>query len=142
MKKNIFSSKKNESELEGILGSLEREIMETVWDRQTVSGREVFESVKKTKNVALTTVLTVLDRLGKKGLLRKIKDNSVFVYKPVMSRQEFVEQVSSETFKRVMNISSLDAVASFVNVVADSSPEELQRLMQLVEKKKIEMENR
>lgn len=142
MKKSIFSFKKNESELEGILGSLEKDIMEVLWERQTASGKEVFESIKQSKDVALTTVLTVLDRLTKKELVKKVRENTLFVYKPMMQKDKFLEQVSAETFKRVMSISSLDAVASFVDVVADSNPEELERLMLLVEKKKMELESK
>lgn len=142
MKKSIFSFKKNESELEGILGSLEKDIMEVLWERQTASGKEVFESIKQSKDVALTTVLTVLDRLTKKELVKKVRENTLFVYKPMMQKGKFLEQVSAETFKRVMSISSLDAVASFVDVVADSNPEELERLMLLVEKKKMELESK
>ncbi|TRY17132.1 BlaI/MecI/CopY family transcriptional regulator [Tessaracoccus rhinocerotis] len=52
-------------------GALEAEIMQVLWDRaEPISAREVQEALTGPEP-ATTTVLTVLDRLHKKGLVRR-----------------------------------------------------------------------
>ena len=56
-----------------ILGDLEADIMEVVWSKTTITVREVFGELKKTREIAYTTVMTVMTRLAEKGLLQKNK---------------------------------------------------------------------
>ena len=56
------------------LGELERSVMETLWARGEISGKEVFDLMGSTHNVQHNTLLTVLDRLINKGLVIKQKD--------------------------------------------------------------------
>lgn len=54
------------------LGPLEREIMNSIWDTNEVTVREVHSRLKKKRDVAYTTVMTVMARLvGKEFLIRK-----------------------------------------------------------------------
>ena len=58
------------------LGDLERKVMNVVWDRADgeVTGRDVAEALP---GYAYTTVATVLDRLSKKGYLRRRTERRV-----------------------------------------------------------------
>jgi len=50
------------------LGKLETLVMETLWNsKEWVSGKEVHAKVQEQRPIALTTVLTVLERLQKRG---------------------------------------------------------------------------
>ena len=52
------------------LGDLERVVMERLWDAGPTDGatvREVHEALEKDREIAYTTVMTVLDRLAKKA---------------------------------------------------------------------------
>lgn len=131
--------KTDKRDFEGVLGSLEKNIMEVLWTKGESSGREVFERIKDSRDIALTTVLTVIERLVKKGLVNKEKGDSTYIYKPVSSKEEFSRNVSKDVFKRVMQMSSSDAVASFVDIVANVDPKELDRLSKLIEAKKKEL---
>ncbi len=121
------------------LGDLEKAIMEALWDRGDVTGKEVFEELHKTRDVALTTVLTVLKRLVKKGLVVKEKGGSTYLYSPVCSRDEFADAVAQEVLKGVFELSTSSATASFVDILADKDVQELDRLSLLIEKKKEEL---
>jgi predicted transcriptional regulator len=124
------------------LGDLEKDIMNILWSRKEATGKEILSELRRTKSTAITTVLTVLDRLVNKSMVAKNKGNSAYIYSPVLTKDEFTDKVSQEVIKGVIDISSSSAIASFVDVLAETDPSELDRLARLVEKKKEEMRER
>jgi len=70
-----------------MLGPLEIQVMEVVWNCGESSVRDVVE--KLDTRLAYTTVMTTLDRLFKKGLLDRHKAERAFVYTPRLSSQEW-----------------------------------------------------
>ena len=77
-----------------------------------------------------------MDRLLKKGLIRRKKMGGVFVYAPSISRDEFVKQVSEEVLQGILDISASSAASSFVDILYKTSPEEMDRLSRLIEERK------
>ncbi len=132
----------NNSTYKGMLGTLEQEIMDTLWARGGMSGRAVHEHIQKSRPVAITTVLTVMERLRKKGLLKKAKSDGVFIYETSKTRDEFARTLSSRLFKDVLDISTGSATACFVDALAEVDPDELKRLDLLIKKKKKELETK
>lgn len=67
--------------------------MEAVWDMQTATVRDVMETVNDgaVKPRAYTTVMTIMDRLHRKGLVDRRRDGNAFVYRPRMSRAEYAD---------------------------------------------------
>jgi len=126
----------------GMLGSLEQEIMDTLWSHKGMSGRAVHEFIHQTRPVALTTVLTVMERLRKKGLLKKAKHGGVFIYEAKKTKDEFARSLSNRLFKDVLDISTGSATACFVDALAEVDPEELNMLDMLIKKKKKELEKK
>jgi predicted transcriptional regulator len=72
------------------LGQREQEIMRVLWKRGSVSVAQVAESLSIT--LAYTTVMTTLDRLFKKGLLNRHKQDRAFVYSPAITPGEVERQ--------------------------------------------------
>ncbi len=65
--------------------------METLWQqRNPVSVRFVHESLLTERELAYTTVMTVLDRLAKKGLVGRQRDGRAWLYVAGPSRAELV----------------------------------------------------
>ena len=60
------------------LGNLEEEIMNIVWELGTCSVRDVFEKISQTKQLAQTTVATILQRLYYKGLTKRIEKKLLY----------------------------------------------------------------
>ena len=72
------------------LGDLERAVMHTVWDASSpLTGRQVADALAG-RALAYTTVLTVLTRLEKKGLLARDCAARAHTYSPVASREDHV----------------------------------------------------
>lgn len=133
---------KKEHDAGNVLGPLEQEILETLWSLGNASGKDVHSSVRERRDVALTTVLTVIERLVKKGVVIKQKTGGPYLYRAAMSREELTEELSAGVFKGLLELSASGAAASFVNALGDSDPGELDRLARLVESKRRELADR
>jgi predicted transcriptional regulator len=73
------------------LGDLERAVMDHLWSAphpQTV--RQVHEALSEQRDLAYTTVMTVLQRLAKKNLVSQLRDDRAHRYAPVHGRDELV----------------------------------------------------
>ncbi len=67
-----------------VLGDLEQHVMAVLWRAQTpVSVRDVHERLHYSRDVAYTTVMTVLDRLGKKGVVERRLEGRAWLYRPL-----------------------------------------------------------
>lgn len=120
-----------------ILGHLEQDILDILWSKKEVSSKEIFINIKYERNIALTTVFTVLERLVKRGLVEKVKRNH-YIFRPTITKAEFARKVSYEIFKEIFKKSADEATESFVDVLADINPLELDRLKTVIERKKKE----
>lgn len=73
------------------LGDLERAVMDLLWDaREPQTVRQVHESLAAHRELAYTTVMTVLQRLARKGLVVQIRDDRAHQYAPAYGRDELV----------------------------------------------------
>jgi predicted transcriptional regulator len=71
------------------LFELEATIMQVVWRQFPVSARDVLRALEHEKERAYTTIMTTMDRLHKKGHLRRSKEGLAWVYAPMMSEAEY-----------------------------------------------------
>ncbi len=78
----------------GRLGMREREVLQIVWKDGSVTVGQVGERLSIP--LAYTTVMTTLDRLFKKGLLRRVKQDRAFLYSPAVSPSD-VESLRART---------------------------------------------
>ncbi|HMG36759.1 MAG TPA: BlaI/MecI/CopY family transcriptional regulator [Blastocatellia bacterium] len=70
------------------LTRFEIEVMEVLWGLGNGSIREIHERLPEHKQVAYTTVQTVVRRLEEKGALRQIKKiGTAFIFEPVVTRK-------------------------------------------------------
>lgn len=73
------------------LGDLERAVMDHLWgsdEPQTV--RQVHEALCAHRELAYTTVMTVLQRLARKNLVDQFRDDRAHRYAPTHGRDELV----------------------------------------------------
>lgn len=74
----------------GAIGSLEITVMEILWAHGESNVHAVAQ--KLARPLAYTTVMTTLDRLYKKGLLIRRKEERAFFYSPRLSRREWEQK--------------------------------------------------
>ena len=76
------------------LGDLEREVMTQLWGAgEPLTVRQVHERVGHVRELAYTTVMTVLDRLAKKGLVTQERADRAYRYAPAQTREELTAAV-------------------------------------------------
>jgi predicted transcriptional regulator len=74
------------------LGDLERAIMEVLWQTDSsLTVRQVSNGLPQ--SLAHTTVMTVLDRLAKKGFARRERDGRAWRYRPAATRESYVAEL-------------------------------------------------
>ncbi len=75
------------------LGELEQAVMDVLWSRdEPATVREVLAALAE-RGLAYTTVMTVLDRLARKGVVRRELDGRAWRYVPAASREAFVAEL-------------------------------------------------
>jgi predicted transcriptional regulator len=123
------------------LGKLERRVMDETWRRKEVSVREVFTSFDE--QIAYTTLMTTLDRLHKKGLLKRRKEGRAFLYSPRVSREEMEQGVTKDVIDGLLGNSVVTGVepllACIVDAVSEHDRELLDELDRLVKEKRREL---
>lgn len=67
--------------------------MEVVWERGEVPVREVMDTLNAgaPKERAYTTYMTIMGRLGAKGMLRRRREGKADFYEPVYTRDQYTD---------------------------------------------------
>ncbi|MGE5618654.1 MAG: BlaI/MecI/CopY family transcriptional regulator [Sphingomonadaceae bacterium] len=83
------------------LGPLEMEVLDVIWEMGQATSREIFEKMRERKRLGQSTVLTVLRRLSDRGILRRDSGGDVYVYSPVMEREELGGRMIDDVVNRI-----------------------------------------
>ena len=77
------------------LGELELNIMRHVWDsgREGCLGAEVLEALESKRSIAVSTVLTTLDRLWDKGIVTREREGKAYRYWALLSEEELEQRI-------------------------------------------------
>ncbi len=122
--------------LRKILGDLETDVMEIVWAEDKITVRLVQEKLQLKRNIAYTTVMTVMSRLADKGLLRRIREGPAFVYRATSSREEFTQSTVKKVIGELLGDFTVPAISQFVEFMGNERPEQMDELAKLIEQKR------
>ena len=118
----------------------QEEILKAVWEIENGAVSDVLEKLPDPKP-AYNTVATVIKVLEKKGYLGHKTYGKTNVYYALISRNEYAQQVVSNTFTGLFN-RSLNQMVSPLIQNKDISLTELEELRQIVESEIINKGNR
>jgi predicted transcriptional regulator len=121
-----------------VLGPLEGEIMDVVWDRGEVTVRDVHQALKTDRPIAYTTVMTTLGRLADKGLLQRMEDQPAHHYIPLMSRDQYARTTVKSVVDWLIGHFPDPAVAYLVDRVEREDEQVIDRLREAIEQRKAE----
>ena len=113
-----------------VLGDLETRVMEVVWGEHPISVRAACERLGG--DSAYTTIMTTMDRLHKKRLLKRRKDGHAFLYEPAMDRAEYQKRVVEAALTPLLEQGAAPVLAAFVEVAADMDEAHLAQLEKLI----------
>ena len=134
IKKVVFRPSK--AGLGKMLGSVEQPVLEALWEKGSLTGRELYEEVRRSKALAYTTVLTTVGRMVKKGILKRKKVDGLYYYEPAMIKSEFERQSASAVIKGIFEISTGYAVSAFVDTLSQWDESKLDEIMGIIEKRR------
>jgi predicted transcriptional regulator len=119
------------------LGSLESRIMDILWNAKSqIKGRTIYEEIRKDRKIAYTTVMTVLERLTKKGLATKeLERDRAYLFYPAISRQKFIEESSKALLMELLNLSGPAGVAPFIDALYGLDPNTHSALEKLIKER-------
>src|SRR5208283_3638349 len=113
------------------LGDLERAIMDVLWETDTsLTVREVSARLTE-RNLAHTTVMTVLDRLAKKGFARRERDGRAWRYCPAATRETYVTELMLTALEQTGDRSA--ALARFAKSVSGAEASVLRGALDEIE---------
>ena len=108
------------------LGDLERAIMEVLWQTDSaLTVRQVSNGLPQ--SLAHTTVMTVLDRLAKKGFARRERDGRAWRYRPAATRESYVAELMLTALAQTGDRDS--ALARFAQSVTGAEAEVLREAL-------------
>jgi BlaI family transcriptional regulator, penicillinase repressor len=85
------------------LTPLELAVMKVVWRLDKATVREVYEALRATRQIAYTTVMTMMRILEDKGYLKKTAADRAHVYRPARPRQQVLGAMVRDFLDRVFD---------------------------------------
>jgi predicted transcriptional regulator len=106
--------------------------MAEMWSREQATVRDVLEALNRGKKQrAYTTIMTILSRLHRKGLLTRERAGKTDVYSPVMTRDEYLEARAGAEVEALVDEFGDVALAKFAEQVDRLDSARLRKLRQL-----------
>lgn len=115
------------------LGELERSIMDLLWATSgSLTANDARDALAQSsgvdgKELAVTTVLTVLSRLEKKGFVSRERHVRPHRYRAIQSREEHTADLMSQAFDRAVDREAV--LARFLGTMSSDDAEALRRLL-------------
>ena len=106
-----------------MLGPLEQEVLNTVWQKDCVRVNCVLAELNahrsKNNQLAYTTIMTILTRLVEKGILKRKKQGRGFLYEAVNKKQCFIANVFKSLLDQFAKVYGKEAEDAFLFVAKE-----------------------
>lgn len=113
---------------------LEWQILCILWDRGPSPVREVREDLSGFRDLAYTSVMTVMNIMTKKGYLRREKVGASYVYSPLIKRTSTAHKMVEDLVARVFD-GSPAALMLHLLETRDLDDDELSQLRKIIQRK-------
>ncbi len=114
------------------LGPLEAEILNIVWEKGSVTVKDVHDQILANPNreLAYASVTTILNRLTHKGWLACDKQNRSFTWYPLVSEDQAQALQAYEQLNQFLAVGKPDIVAAFADSLDQASLEQIEAIAQ------------
>lgn len=114
-----------------VLGELEAKILEVVWAQRQTTVKEVTDALGPDAN--LKTIMTVMNRMVEKRLLRRERRGRAFYYDAVADREAFMNGIASQVLAGLLADFPQPTLAHFIE---SADPEQLAALEALIRRRR------
>ena len=104
--------------------------MKIVWERDSVTVRDVYEALLERRKIAYTTVMTMMKILEQKKYLKKNQIDRAYVYRPAQPKRQVLGDMVREFVNRVFNGSAEPLLVHLVEE-HNLSPDDLDEIARL-----------
>lgn len=111
------------------LGPLETVVLEALWVSDPLSPRELHAQFGVPRSLAYTTVLTVLQRLHRKGFVDRVEEGRTHRYAPRVDRDTFESGEAQRLAADLVRIGD-SGVAAFLSEARRLDPAMVEKLRQ------------
>ena len=119
-----------------VLGDLEARLLQSVWRLgKPATAREVHEGLERGDEISPLTSITVLNRLVGKRVLVRARAGGRYRYAARLDETSFLAQASRRVVEGILSLGPDAVAASFVDVLAEREPEQLEELARLIRRK-------
>ena len=116
------------------LHELESQVMDEVWSRGDATVRDVLEALNRgRKKRAYTTVMTIMRRLHRKGVLRRVRHGRSDVYSAVLSRSAYANARAGAEVDAVVERYGDVALSHFARALDELGGERVAEIRSLAE---------
>lgn len=119
------------------LAALQLAIMQVLWSRKEATVAEVRESLAGERDLAHTTIATMLVKLERKGVVDHRAEGRAYIYRPLIQPQQVTSTMVTDLVERLFG-GNLTAMMTHLLDESDVSREELSRLKALISRKEKE----
>lgn len=116
------------------LGDAELDVLKVLWDEAPAPVRTVMNALhQRGRQVAYTTVQTMLTRLEQKGFVRSDKSDTAFIYRPTVRKSDVTRSRTRTLLEQLYDGAAGPLVLQLVRSKR-LTPDELAELQRLIEK--------
>ena len=112
---------------------LEMQILSVLWDRGASTAREVLKAMPDGKKRAYTSILSVMQVMEKKGLLKHTNRGVAHVYSPAVSKKKIIRPFMRKVLNEVFGGRPSAMMQALLTETAVSDAE-MARIQKLLEK--------
>ncbi len=114
------------------LGPLEAEILNIVWELSFATVKDIHDRIltDPDRELAYTSVTTVLRRLTEKGWLACDKQGRAFYWRPLVTKEQAQMIEAHEKLHKFLAVGNPDVVAAFADSLDHASIEQLEAIAQ------------
>jgi predicted transcriptional regulator len=102
------------------LPELELQVMKALWMRGRATVADIQEHLRPRRPLAYTTVMTVMDRLARKGAVSRVKQGRGYLYRPTVSRSDAQEIALERLLNDFFNNSTEELARHLLHGDSDS----------------------
>lgn len=117
------------------LGELQLEIMKVLWAQPACTVARMHETVGKERQLAYTTIATMLRKMEERGLVTHETEGRTFLYHPAVDEQSVTKNMSEHLLDRLFEGSLADLVSHLL-ITRDVSQAELAKIEKLIAERK------
>ncbi|MDZ7692572.1 MAG: BlaI/MecI/CopY family transcriptional regulator [Balneolaceae bacterium] len=117
------------------LGETEMEVLHHVWELGEATVKDVQQRILESREVAYTTIMTVMKNLADKGYLQYRKDGVTYVYSPAQEPDNVRFNLVSDLVKKVFKGSPMELVQTLVKSeeLSDEERDEIRKMIDKME---------